>query len=155
MKVQQVVRKAKSRWLAVIFAALLATLFIGTRPTTSSIAVYAIAGTAVLIGAVLEIRKNRGALNRPDGVLIIGAGQMLAVAAVLAPMEVRTSLYLGAALLGALGTIRLIIFRIGSRPKITERETAIVAAGLGVVFFILVAEPSLDCLLYTSPSPRD
>ncbi len=128
----------------IIIAALIATFAIGTSPTDGSIAAYSIAGTAVLLGAVAGLRTDRHGLNRPDGLLIIGAGQMVAVAAVLAPIETRAFLHLGAALLGALGTIRLIIFRIGARPKITERETAIVAAGLGVVFFVLVAEPSLD-----------
>ena len=132
------------RWLIIVVSALVATIAMGGRPATNSVAAYAIVGTAVLLAAVVELRRKRDSFNRPDGVLIIGAGQMLAVAAVLAPTEVRNFLYLLAAGLGAFGTIRLIIFRIGSRPKITERETGIVAAGLGVVFFILIAEPSLD-----------
>lgn len=79
---------------------------------------------------------------RPDGLLILALAQLIVGLGVSLEGRVQIVCLLAASAIGAVGAIRLIKHRIGSRPTITERETAIVSAGLGLMFFVLLVEPN-------------
>jgi diguanylate cyclase (GGDEF)-like protein len=81
---------------------------------------------------------------RPDGLLIIAIAQLLAAVSLLLPEAILSFMLFIAASLCAVGAVRLVSYRLGSRPEITERETAIVSAGLALMFFVLIVEPNMN-----------
>ncbi len=116
---------------------------LATGSISTRVAVVTIIFTSVLHLAadkIIAARHNDDDL-RPDGLLILASAQILVGVGVSLDGALQTLLLLIAAALSALGAIRLIMHRIGSRPTITERETAIVSAGIGLMFFVLLVEP--------------
>lgn len=136
----------KAAWLIVLGTALAGAFLFGTTPTLIATAVFVAVNFAVVGYTAMRLRSSETARKRPDGVLIIATSQMVATASVLLPLSVRPLLLAVAAALAALGAIRIVVFRIGTRAEITERETAIVSVGLAVTFFVLVAEPSMGAV---------
>ncbi len=116
----------------------LATDTVSTRVAVISIIVTS--GAHLATDKFFAARHNDDDL-RPDGLLILALAQVVVGVGVSLDGVLQTTLLLGAATLSALGAIRLVMHRIGSRPTITERETAIVSAGIGLMFFVLLVEP--------------
>lgn len=116
----------------------LATGSMSTRTAVVTIILTSVAHLAV--DKVVAVRHNDDDL-RPDGLLILACAQILVGVGVSLDGSVQTILLLSAATLSAVGAIRLVMHRIGSRPTITERETAILSAGIGLMFFVLLVEP--------------
>ncbi|GEM_PF-1702691 len=79
---------------------------------------------------------------RPSGLLLILVGQLIvAVTSVVAlPEAIAGLLFLGVTL-SVIGLIKTVAFRMGSRPAMSERELAIAACGLGLIYYVIVAEP--------------
>jgi len=142
------VRKLRSAvnrtvWLLplVIAAAQGAGLVTGALSTRTALLVITVTSSAHLAAdKFVAARRNDDDL-RPDGLLVLAVAQILVGIGVIVDGTLQTVLLLIAAAGSALGAIRLIMHRIGSRPTITEREMAIVSAGLGLMFFVLLVEP--------------
>ncbi|MGI9604614.1 MAG: putative bifunctional diguanylate cyclase/phosphodiesterase, partial [Acidimicrobiales bacterium] len=111
-----------------------------TSAAIIAIAVAVTVLTAIVIGATDRARDERV----PSGALVLSAGHVLAAAGVF----VDDGLYVCASLPGAaltmVGSVLLVRRRRGSRATITERETGILASGLGLTFFVLFVEPRVD-----------
>jgi len=106
---------------------------------------------SIVFAGVLGIDMVRARLHddqdrRPDGLVLIAVAQILATAGLMLPDTAHVLSFLVASAIGAIGAHRLVKYRIGSTPEISERETAIVSAGLSFVFFALIAEPNTDGL---------
>lgn len=130
-------------WLLplVIAAAQGAGLVTGALSTRTALLVITVTSSAHLAAdKFVAARRNDDDL-RPDGLLVLAVAQILVGIGVIVDGTLQTVLLLIAAAGSALGAIRLIMHRIGSRPTITEREMAIVSAGLGLMFFVLLVEP--------------
>lgn len=123
---------AASLGLALSFSVLSARVAVITIIATS--------GIHLAVDKTLAARHNDDDV-RPDGLLILALAQLTAAVGVVSTQGSQTFFLLAAAVLSAVGAIRLISHRIGSRPTITERETAIVSAGVGLMFFVLLVEP--------------
>jgi len=104
------------------------------------ISVVVLAGTMVLSSGVLGANDEQ----RPVGAVVLGAGHAVGLLSLLTSDLAASVALLVAAVTTAIGTILLIKHRLGSRPTITERETAILTSGLGLTFFVLFVEPGLD-----------
>ena len=133
----------QSKWLLLLVIALVASIVFGNMPSLLFVLGFAVANLALLAHSTYEYRFSETPRDRPDGVLLIGVSQTIAMTAVLLDLTLRPAVFGIAAFLGAIGTVRVVMFRIGTRAQITERETAIVATGLGVTYFILVAQPAM------------
>lgn len=116
----------------------LATGSMSTRTAVITIILTSVAHLA--FDKIVSARHNDDDL-RPDGLLILACAQILVGVGVSLNGAVQTIFLLAAATLSAAGAIRLVMHRIGSRPTITERETAILSAGIGLMFFVLLVEP--------------
>lgn len=133
-------------WLAPLVVAGLLGIGLALDGLATGTAVLAIVVTSSMHLAadkIVAARHNDDDL-RPDGLLILAIAQLLVGVGLTLSGGAQTLLLLLAASLSAVGAIRLIMHRIGSRPTITERETAIVAAGTGLMFFVLLVEPNTD-----------
>jgi diguanylate cyclase (GGDEF)-like protein len=82
--------------------------------------------------------------QRPDGAVVIAAGHAIGLVALLTDGVPEAVAILISSIATAVGTVILIKHRLGSRPTITERETAILTSGLGLTFFVLFVEPGLE-----------
>lgn len=130
--------------LPLVFAIILSFgLLLSILPEIAAlIAIVVVAASQLALDKVRANRHNDDDL-RPQGLLILALAQLVAAAGVRAPGAgaPQTLLLLAAAIMGATGAIQLISHRLGSRPTISERETAIVTSGLGLMFFVLLVEP--------------
>lgn len=138
-------RTAAERYIWILPLIIAGVLGVGLAigSISTRVAVVTIIFTSVIqlaIDKILAARHNDDDL-RPDGLLILASAQVLVGVGVSLDGALQTILLLIAATLSALGAIRLIMHRIGSRPTIAERETAIVSAGIGLMFFVLLVEP--------------
>jgi diguanylate cyclase (GGDEF)-like protein len=142
--VEQRVTFQQLRWAAPIAV----TAVLGGMVTTDRlspilavlISVVVLAGTMVLSSGVLGANDEQ----RPVGAVVLGAGHAVGLLSLLTSDLAASVALLVAAVTTAIGTILLIKHRLGSRPTITERETAILTSGLGLTFFVLFVEPGLD-----------
>lgn len=125
-----------------VIASALAFVF-GREPSAVTTLLFLVAGGALLSHFAYRIRQNVGQHMRPDGILFISASQFVAGMGLLAPLDAKPTVYGIAALFGAVGTVRIIVFRIGMRAEITERETAIVSAGIGLTFSVVIIQPAM------------
>ncbi len=132
--------KEHGTWLGIVACSAIFAVLFGSSPTPSSVIGLVGVGALILVFCVTKLHDSRGHRHRPDGVLIIAAGQLVAALAIFGPNELRPLTFLFASLAAALGAIRIVYFRLGSRAEITERETAIVAGGLAVTFYVLVVQ---------------
>lgn len=133
-------------WLGIIILSLAFAIIFGSAPMRIEMAGFVLAASLLLVYCIARKQTTRRDKNRPDGVLIIAASQVIASMITLAPDNLRVAIYIISSALGALGAIRIVFFRLGQRAEITERETAIVASGLAVTFYVLVVQPGADSI---------
>ena len=133
-------------WLLVLAAALVATALFGRSPSATVLLGFATVNAIFVAFAVRGVSRSDARFDRPDGVLFLAVGQVLTLAALAATDELRLGLLLASGIVGAIGAILVVKFRLGARPAVTERETLIVSAALGVVFFILESRSSASIL---------
>ena len=133
-------------WIAWLGAGLVASVLviIGTVPMAIAAGCGVVVFTSVMATDMIRARRHNDEDRRPAGLLLIAVGQLLAVAGLLLPESVQVLTFLLAGSVGAAGAHRLIEHRIGSTPEISERETAIVAAGVSLMFFVLIAQSDDD-----------
>lgn len=113
----------------------------GDLSSQNAILIIAVTSTGHLaVDKTLAMRRKDGDL-RPQGLVLLALAQLIAGFGVTVDGEVQALALFTAALVGAVGSDRLIMHRIGSRPTITERETAIVSSGIALMFFVLLVEP--------------
>lgn len=131
-------------WLLPLLVAVLlgVGLGLGMVSTKSAVLVIVLTSTTQLLADKWSAARHNDDDLRPDGLLILAGAQLLVGIALSLTGGLQTVVLLIAAGMSAFGAIRLTMHRIGSRPTITERETAIVSAGIGLMFFVLVVEPS-------------
>ncbi len=130
-------------WLLPLIIAGVLGIGLAAGSLSTRTAVLAIILTSVVhlaFDKLVAARHNDDDL-RPDGLLILACAQLLVGVGVSLDGAVQTTFLLAAAILSAVGAVRLVMHRIGSRPTITERETAILSAGIGLMFFVLLVEP--------------
>lgn len=120
---------------------LVVALAAGELSTTTAIGVITATSLCHLLASKFISHQSRDEDQRPDGLLILAGSQLIAGVGVTFEGGLQSVALFCAAAVGALGADRLIKHRIGSRPSITERETVIVSAGLGLMFFVLAVEP--------------
>ncbi len=123
--------------LALVFRAATNTEF----PLVTAVAV-------TVVAALFSAESYRRAQHhndgdrRPVGVLMLVGGQSLVAASTLLDTPVLRTAALGVGtLISATGLIQLTAHRMGARPSITERESAIAAGGIGLMFYVLVSQP--------------
>jgi len=133
-------------WLAILGIGALVAIatLIGVIPTTAALGAITVALSLALGIDVVRAQRHNDEDRRPLGLLIVVGGLLLAATTMLLPDAVRVFGFFGASSLAAFGVSRLIAHRLGSRPEITEREIAIVSAGLALMFFVLIGEPNTD-----------
>ena len=129
-------------WLLLLVASLAAAVYVGSNPNQLTMMAFFGAAVVVLLLCIRTPWSSGDDRARPVGVLLIAAAQLIATSTTLMPESIRPALFCVAALIGAVGTIKIIVFRMGTRVEITEREIAIVSAGIGVAFFTLVIQPA-------------
>ncbi len=126
----------------------LATAVLGGMVTTDRlsptlavlISVVVLAATLILSSSVLGANDEQ----RPVGAVVLASGHAVGLLSLLLSGFAASAALFVAAVTTAGGTILLIKHRLGSRPTITERETAILTSGLGLTFFVLFVEPGLE-----------
>jgi len=131
-------------WLVplTIAAMLLSALAFGSLSTDLAVVIITVTSLLQLtIDSIMSSRQNNDD-RRPDGLLILALAQLVVGLGISLDGRPQTICLLVASIIGAIGAIRLIMHRIGSRPSITERETAIVSAGIGLMIFVLLVEPN-------------
>ena len=131
-------------WLLPTVLAFVALVFAvaGRAVPPIATAVVAIGCLTITAWSYASGEKHNDEDLRPVGVLFMVGSAALAVASAAIPVEViRTIIFAVASIMAAFGAIRIVAFRLGGRQTITERESAIAAAGLGVVFFVLLVQP--------------
>lgn len=128
-------------WIAIVLASLVFAIVFGSNPTRASTLSFVLVSSLVLVYCAARKHGTSRDRNRPDGVLTIAASQLIAIMVTVAPDNLRAVIYILSSALGALGASRIVFFRLGARASITERETAIVASGLAVTFYVLVVQP--------------
>ena len=131
-------------WMAALAGALFAALSVVSGIVS---VVPAVVASIVLFAGILGLdiaraHRHNDEDRRPDGLLMIALAQMLGTAGLILPGGAQVLSLLVAAAVSAVGAHRLVEYRVGSTPEISERETAIVAAGLSLMFFVLLAEPN-------------
>ena len=131
-------------WLLPTVLAFVAIVFAvaGRAVPPIATAVVAIGCLTITAWSYASAEKHNDEDLRPVGVLFMVGSAALAVVSAAIPVEViRTIIFAVASIMAAFGAIRIVAFRLGGRQTITERESAIAAAGLGVVFFVLLVQP--------------
>ena len=131
-------------WLLPTVLAFVALVFAvaGRAVPPIATAVVAIGCLTITAWSYASAEKHNDEDLRPVGVLFMVGSAALAVVSAAIPVEViRTIIFAVASIMAAFGAIRIVAFRLGGRQTITERESAIAAAGLGVVFFVLLVQP--------------
>lgn len=133
-------------WIVALAGALVAALLViaGVVSLASAAIIGVLAFSALLVLDIARAHRHNDEDHRPDGLLILAIAQMLATIGLLLPDSIKVLLFFIAAAMSAVGAHRLIEYRVGSTPEITERETAIVSAGLSLMFFVLIANPNAD-----------
>ena len=131
-------------WILVLSSATVLAVLAYVGVLSTGVAVVASTGllTCTLGADIFFAHRHNNDDIRPDGLLIIAIGQLVALLGLTLEDDIRILMFLFAASLGSVGAHRLVEYRIGSRPEITERETAIVSAGLALMFFVLIANPN-------------
>ncbi len=133
----------EGKWILVLGAAALVGLVFARSLSWPIVAGFVLVNLALIGYSAWELQCTKTPRNRPDGVLLIAISQMLGLTtSAIDNATIRPALLVVAAIIGAVGTIRIIVFRLGSRSAITEREIGIVSAGLGLTFYILIAQPT-------------
>ena len=133
-------------WIAPVA---LAAVLVGASSTDRlalplAAAVVVAAGLLALVVPFIGRSTRPADERRPLGAILIGAGHLVAAGTLIVDGRAIIALTFAAAATTTVGAILLVRHRLGSRPTITERETAILAAGLGLTFYVLAVEPRLD-----------
>ena len=135
-------------WIVATAGALVTSLLVVAGvvavPAAAIASVLFFAGVLAL--SIARAHRHNDDDRRPDGLLLIAIAQMLGTAGLILPEGVQVLSFLVAAATGSVGAHRLVEYRVGSTPEISERETAIVSAGLSLMFFVLIAEPNTNGL---------
>ena len=142
-------------WILPLVAGFIPLLFLFIQE--SHLWQLAVAAIAIPVAIAAMSFQTQRAHNdediRPIGLLMILAGQFLVALTSFASgdqilgFDNVSEHHLIMPLLGAgvalsvIGLIQTVAFRMGSRPEISERELAIAACGLGLIYFAIVAEP--------------
>ncbi len=130
-------------WLASLIAGFVPLLFLIVQESHRwELAVGAIGVSLVIAGISFRAQQRHNDEDlRPIGLLMILAGQLMVALTsfVSDPLFIAPLLAVGVAL-SVVGLIQTVAFRMGSRPVMSERELAIAACGLGLIFFVVVAE---------------
>lgn len=131
-----------------VVAALLATFeIVSTNMVLLGTAGVVAAGVAA---EVVRAERHNDEERRPVGLLILIGAQLAAMIVafllrsdegILGSETLRVAVFFVATVAAVIGISGLIAHRLGSRPEITDRETAIVSAGLTMMFFVLIAQP--------------
>ena len=133
-------------WLVVVVAGVVAALFVAVEVVSTSLG--AIAALLVIAGVlafdISRAQQHNDDDNRPLGLLLVVAGQFVAVVGLISPESMQMLIFFSAAVISAVGVARVVAYRLGSRPEITQREIAIVSAGLSLMFFVLIVEPTIS-----------
>ncbi len=139
-------RLNEALWLIVALATFAIAFGLGSSNGPAAVYIIAALSTALLGGCVYRLRNGDSARQRPDGVLIMAAGQLIcAVSLLLGGIEAEL-VHTFVAFAAAIGAIRVVVFRTGSRAKITEREIAILSSGIAVGYYVLVLAPDMGGL---------
>ena len=140
-------------WLLPTVLAFVALVFAvaGRAVPPIATAVVAIGCLTITAWSYASAEKHNDEDLRPVGVLFMVGSAALAVVSAAIPVEaIRTIIFAVASIMAAFGAIRIVAFRLGGRQTITERESAIAAAGLGVVFFVLLVQPEPEMNRFAS-----
>lgn len=99
-------------------------------------------GVVVLCLLVYASRRT-GDTKKPVGLPLILAGHFtMAILSLIGDLRASSFAIAIAAGLIVAGTIRLVSFKIGSRPAISEREILIAASGVGLIHYVMAAQPA-------------
>lgn len=115
------------------------------RLSNTLASVLAIACFAILLGfsSVASMFGKRTDFKTPAGLLCAAISSLVAIISVtVSSIWIAGVAAVAAGALAAVGSILVVGHRLGSRSKTSEREAAIFAAGVGLVFFVIVVEPA-------------
>ncbi len=132
-------------WVATIGAGVVVAILTALGILSESLGIIVVLAILVaVLGINLFLAYNHNDDDlRPLGLLTVAGAQLLPLLSFILPDGTQLPLLGAASVITAAGVSRLVVHRMGSRPEITERETAIVSAGLALMFFILIVEPQL------------
>ncbi len=133
-------------WMAIlgVGAVVVALAAFGVVPSAAGILILIVSLAAALGVNLLRAHRHNDDDLRPIGLTALAGSQFLALLGFLMPAGIELGMIAGASVLAAVGISHITMHRMGTRPEITEREIAIVSAGLGLMFFLLIAEPNVD-----------
>lgn len=101
-------------------------------------------GVAVLCLLTYASRRT-GDAKRPAGLTLVLAGQFaIAILSLIGDLRVSSLAMAIASALTAAGIIRLASFKIGARPSISEREILIAVSGIGLIHYVMAAQPRAE-----------
>ena len=143
-------------WIVILGLGVVATAVaaVGIAGTSTVLLVTAAVLAVGVAAEVVRAERHNDEERRPVGLLILIGAQLgaLIVAVLIGadttimPSVVRSqtlpiALFFAATVAAVVGIDGLISHRLGNRPEITGRETAIVSAGFSLMFFVLIAQP--------------
>ena len=134
-------------WIAALVAGFVPLLYLIVQEAHRwELAAGAIVVSAVIAGISFRSQQLHNDEDlRPVGLLLILLGQLIVAftSFVTDPLLITPLLAVGV-ILSVAGLVQTVAFRMGSRPAMSERELAIAACGLGLIFFVIVAEPEAE-----------
>ncbi len=96
----------------------------------------------LVVESLRRARNHRNGDRRPLGLLLLVGGQSLVAASTFLDAPILRTAAIGiGTMISAVGLIQLTAHRLGGRPLITERESAIAAGGIGLMYYVLVSQP--------------